>query len=106
MATRCAVENLPYSYQVQPTLLSNGTHHIGTVVDNDDDDDDDDSEPRRLVISTRDDVRITTSGVDRHGDSNGSACNSNESSSNGGFGENGEHTTSPDEEDSSREDSA
>jgi hypothetical protein len=90
---------------VQPNLLSNGTHHIGTVVDNDDDDDDD-SEPRRLVISTRDDVRITTSGVDRHGDSNGSACNSNESSSNGGFGENGEHTTSPDEEDSSREDSA
>ena len=34
-----------------------------------DDDDDDDSEPRRLVISTGDDVRITTSGVDRHGDS-------------------------------------
>ena len=105
MATWCAIINLPYFYQVQPTLLSNGTHHIGTVVDNDDDDDDD-SEPRRLVISTRDDVRITTSGVDRHGDSNGSACNSNESSSNGGFGENGEHTTSPDEEDSSREDSA
>lgn len=89
---------------VQPTIISNGTRHIGTVVD-DGDDEDDDSEPRRLVINTRDDVRITTSTGDRHGGSNGSACNSNENSSNGGF-ENGENTTSPDEEDSSREDSA
>ena len=90
--------------QVQPTIISNGTHHIGTVVD----DDDDDSEPQRLVINTRDDVRIPSSTGDRHGNSNGSACNSNENSSNGGFGteENGENTTSPDEEDSSREDSA